>query len=95
MITWQSVGARGALATIALLATLSTGSATSGCATSPCDDLDDAAAEGGCATHDADAPAVECEGEAEAYARCWLENVVDVCAPTTAELLAVSECRGR
>lgn len=78
----------------ALLALLFAVGVLAGCATTPCDDLDDAAAEGGCATHDEDVEGLECEGEAETHARCWLENVRDVCAPTTAELLVVSDCLG-
>ena len=85
---------RRAFALLLLLVSLSASAVTAGCATTPCDDLDDATAEGGCATHDEEAQALECEGEAETSARCWLENVRDVCAPTTAELLAVSDCRG-
>lgn len=84
---------RRALAPLALVAALSTG-LSAGCATTPCDDLDDATAEGGCATHDDDAQEVACEGEAETTARCWLENVRDVCAPTTSELVAVDDCVG-
>lgn len=79
---------------LALLTTVLALGVSTGCATTPCDDLDDAAAERGCANHDQDAQALECEGEAETEARCWLENVRDVCAPTTSELLAVSDCRG-
>lgn len=93
MNTWKRLVR--SLAPIALLVTISTGGVVAGCATSPCDDLDDATAEGGCATHDEDAPAIECEGDAEAYARCWLENVRDVCAPTASELHAVADCRER
>jgi hypothetical protein len=77
---------------VGLLAALQLG--TSGCAATSCDDLADAAAEGGCSTRQADQAESACEGEAEAYARCWLENVRDVCYPTGDELLAVDACRG-
>lgn len=69
--------------------------AVSGCAATPCDDLADAAAERGCSSRQADQAEIECEGEAEVYARCWVENVRDVCRPTTAELLDVSDCQAR
>lgn len=88
--TDRSAGRRALVSLCALLAV-----AGAACATSPCDDLDDAAAEAGCANHDPAAPSVACEGEAEARAHCWLENVVDVCSPSASELDAVDACLAR
>jgi len=66
-----------------------------GCSSSPCDELGDAAEEGGCGgSGEADGEDVECSGEVEKAAQCYIDSIADVCAPTTEELTAYTECVG-
>jgi hypothetical protein len=65
-----------------------------GCSSSPCDELADAFEEGGCTVSDGGDGEAECEGAVETAAQCYLDSVADVCAPTTEELIAYTECVG-
>jgi hypothetical protein len=63
-----------------------------GCSSSPCDELASAAEDGGCGGTGEDGGDAECEGDVEKAAQCYIDNVADVCKPTTEELTKYTEC---
>lgn len=55
----------------------------------PCQELYRAIENGGCGSGQDE---LECSGQTEIAARCYLASVADVCSPTTEELEIYSEC---